>query len=140
MRYWDSSAILPLLLKEEATKLRRGQLEADPQVMTWWASRVECASALNRLLREGVLSGDAFERLLDELGTLSASWLEIQPTHRLRQRALRLLRLHPLGAADAFQLAAAVIGSGEEPPTLPFLCGDPGLNEAARKEGFPLLR
>jgi predicted nucleic acid-binding protein len=140
MRYWDASAILPLLVKEEVTELRRWQLEEDPQVMTWWASRVECASALNRLLREGVLSGDECEKLLGDLGTLSSAWLEILPTHRLRQRVLRLLRLHPLRAADALQLAAAVIGSGEEPPTLPFVCGDPRLNEAARKEGFPLLR
>jgi hypothetical protein len=33
----------------------------------------------------------------------------------------------------------ALIGSGESPGTLPFVCGDPRLNDAARKEGFPLL-
>ena len=136
MRYWDASAILPLLVQEKSTELRRRQLAEDPQVMSWWASRVECASALNRLLREGALTADIFEALLAELEILSSAWLEIQPTQRLRERALRLLRLHPLRAADALQLAAAVIGSGEEPPTLPFLCSDPRLNEAARKEGF----
>ena len=140
MRYSDASALLPLLVHEEATELRRGQLAEDPQVLTWWASRVECASVLNRLLREGVLNSDTLEKLLGDLETFSSAWIEIQPTPRLRLRALRLLRLHPLRAADALQLAAAMIGSGEEPPTLPFLCSAPGLNEAARKEGFPLPR
>lgn len=139
MRYWDASAILPLLAREEGTDRRRGQLEEDPQIVTWWGSRVECASALNRLLREDVLSIDAFEQLLGDLETLSAGWLEIQPTQRLRQRAMRLLRIHPLRAADALQLAAAMIGSGDDPMTLPFVCDDPRLNGVARKEGFPLL-
>jgi hypothetical protein len=114
-------------------------LEEDPQIVTWWGSRVECASALNRLLREDVLSIDAFEQLLGDLETLSSGWLEIQPTQRLRQRAMRLLRIHPLRAADALHLAAAMIGSGDDPMTLPFVCGDLRLNGAARKEGFPLL-
>jgi hypothetical protein len=139
MRYWDASAILPLLAREEGTDRRRGQLEEDPQIVTWWGSRVECASALNRLLREDVLSIDAFEQLLGDLETLSSGWLEIQPTQRLRQRAMRLLRIHPLRAADALHLAAAMIGSGDDPMTLRFVCDDPRLNGAARKEGFPLL-
>ena len=139
MRYWDASAILLLLAREEGTDRRRGQLEEDPQIVTWWGSRVECASALNRLLREDVLSIDAFEQLLGDLETLSSGWLEIQPTQRLRQRAMRLLRIHPLRAVDALPLAAARIGSGDDPMTLRFVCDDPRLNGAARKEGFPLL-
>jgi predicted nucleic acid-binding protein len=138
MRYWDASAILPLLAQEQATERRRGQLAEDPQMATWWGSRIECASAFSRLLREGLLSDDAFERLLGDLEILASGWLEIQPTQRLRQRALRLLRLHPLRAGDALQLAAAMIGSGDEPMSLPFVCGDPRLSAAARKEGFPL--
>ena len=139
MRYWDASAILPLLTQEETTERRRGQLEEDPRIITWWGSRVECASALSRLFREGDLEIEVFEQLLSVLDTLASGWVEIQPTQRLRQRAMRLLRLHPLRAADALQLAAAMIGAGEDPPTLPFVSGDPRLNDAARNEGFPLL-
>jgi len=47
-------------------------------------------------------------------------------------------RLEDLRAADALQLAAGLIGSGEHPPTLPFVCADPRLNDAARKAGFRL--
>ncbi len=139
MRYWDSSALLPLLAEEEETELRRRQLQADPQIITWWGSRIECVSALNRLHREADLDTKSLERILEDLQTLSTGWLEIQPTERLRQRALRLLRLHPLHAADALQLAAALIACGESPHTLPVLCGDTQLTEAARTEGFPVL-
>jgi predicted nucleic acid-binding protein len=130
---------LPLLAQENETAQRRQQLQADPQIVTWWGSRVECASALNRLHRETVLDDNSFERIMEDLETLSSGWIEIQATEKLRQRALRLLRLHSIHAADALQLAAALIACGESPHTLPFLCGDSRLNDAARKEGFPLL-
>jgi predicted nucleic acid-binding protein len=139
MRYWDSSAILPLLAQESDTERRRKQLQADPQIVTWWGSKVECASALNRLLRDAVLDDEAYEQVFDDLETLASEWIEIQATEKLRQRALRLLRVHSLRSANALQLAAALIASGESPLTLPFLCSDARLNEAARKEGFPLL-
>jgi predicted nucleic acid-binding protein len=139
MRYWDSSAILPLLLEEPDSARRRDHLRQDPQILTWWGSSVECISALSRLLRERVLDDDAYERVLSDLENLSSGWIEIQPTEKLRRRALRLLRVHSLRAAEALQLAAALIGSGENPQTLPLVSGDPRVNEAARKEGFHLL-
>ena len=41
---------------------------------------------------------------------LEASWNEIDPTDRVRQQAMRLLRVHSLRAADSLQLAAAIDG------------------------------
>jgi hypothetical protein len=139
VRYWDSSALLPLLAVEPATERRRDHLQEDPVILTWWGSRIECVSALSRLLREQRIGGEQYEQVLRDLEALSTGWTEIQPTEKLRRRALRLLRLHPLRAADALQLAAALVGSGENPAALPFVSGDPRLNEAARKEGFRLL-
>ncbi len=139
MRYWDSSAIMPLLAMEPSTEGRRLHLQEDPVILTWWGSRIECASALSRLLREQRIGEQDYEQVLGDLEVLSAGWVEVQPTEKVRQRALRLLRLHPLRAADALQLAAALVGSGENPLALPFVSGDPRLNEAARKEGFRLL-
>jgi predicted nucleic acid-binding protein len=94
---------------------------------------------LNRLHPEAVLDHASFEQVLGDLESLSAGWIEIQATERLRQRALRLLRLHSLHAADALQLSAALIACNESPQTLPFVRGDSRLSDAARKEGFPLL-
>jgi predicted nucleic acid-binding protein len=139
MRYWDSSAILPLLAVETSTERRRLLLQEDPVILTWWGSQIECASALNRLLREQRLGEQHYEQVLHDLEVLSSGWVEVLPTEKLRRRAMRLLRVHPLRTADALQLAAALVGSGENPPSLPFVSGDPWLNEAARKEGFRLL-
>jgi hypothetical protein len=50
-----------------------------------------------------------------------------------------LLNTHPLRAADAVQLAAALVACEERPQVLSFVCVDDCLRESARKEGFPVL-
>ena len=72
----------------------------------------------------------------DALRELQADWTEIPPSARLRELARRLLRTHPLRAADALQLAAALIAAEEEPETLGFVCLDERLTHAAQREGF----
>jgi len=139
MRYWDASAILPLLAMEPSTERRKAHLQEDPAILTWWGSRIECVSALNRLLGEQRIGEKDYEQVLRDLEALSSGWTEVQPSEKLRRRALRLLRVHPLRTADALQLGAALVGSGENPAALPFVSGDPRLNDAARKEGFRLL-
>jgi predicted nucleic acid-binding protein len=62
----------------------------------------------------------------------------VLPTESVRLRADRLLGLHPLRTADAFQLAAALLAAEENPENLPFVTLDERLAEAARKEGFPI--
>jgi hypothetical protein len=44
--------------------------------------------------------------------------------------------VHPLGAADALQLAAALVAAERRPPTLTLVTCDDRLREAAAKEGF----
>ena len=139
MRYWDSSALLPLFVQEEETERCKTHLGADPQIVTWWGSRVECASAFNRLLREGIIEQTDFQQIQSKLDDLVSSWIETQPTEKLRRRALRLLHVHPLRAADSLQLAAALIACDENPHTLSFVCNDLRLRDAARQEGFHVL-
>ncbi|MBM3853603.1 MAG: type II toxin-antitoxin system VapC family toxin [Verrucomicrobia bacterium] len=52
MTFWDSSAVVPLLVSEPATARRESQSRADPSIVVWWGTPVECASALQRLVRE----------------------------------------------------------------------------------------
>ena len=108
-------------------------------MLVWWASPVECTSALARLEREGTVPkeifGDAFARLTE----LSSLWVEVQPSESVRRTASRLLRTHPLRAADALQLSGAIIASQHQPATLEFVCLDARLVQAARREGFPVL-
>jgi predicted nucleic acid-binding protein len=139
MRFWDSSALIPLFIRQDGTEAHLSLLSEDPQLVVWYGSSIECASAFNRLLREGFLAQNDFNSLQVRFETFSETWIETQPTDRLRERSIRLLRLHPLRAADSLQLAAALIVCEENPRTLPFVCGDLRLREAAAIEGFPVL-
>ena len=105
----------------------------------WWAARLECSSALNWLRRDGSLDEAGLSQALRDLDTLAAGWFEVQPTDELRARAMRLLRVHPLRAADAAQLAAALMATSENPSQLPFLTSDDRLRERAEKEGFTVM-
>ena len=139
MKYWDSSALVALVVEEPRSVERRATLRRDSVIVTWWGSRIECASALNRLERNHRFEGDGFDRSMDQLGLLAASWVEIEPMEQVRRRAIRLLRLHPLRAADALQLAAALTAAGEDPQRLDMVSSDDRLSAAARREGFRVL-
>jgi hypothetical protein len=52
--------------------------------------------------------------------------------------AERLLKVHPLRAADSLQLAAAILAADHEPDRLELVCLDEKLGQAAIKEGFRL--
>lgn len=136
MIFWDSSAVIPLLVGEATTAMREEQLRADPVMLVWWGTSVECASALQRLVREGALTAADARASEGRLRHLESHWSEVEPTAAVRRQAERLLRLHPLRAADALQLAAALVGCHHEPATLAFRTADGRLTEAARREGF----
>lgn len=138
MKYWDSSALVSLVVEEHGSTDRRTLVEEDPHIVTWWASRVECASALNRLHRDGAVSLPVLRHLLERLEILASSWAEVNPSDELRLRALRLLRVHPLRAADSLQLAAALTLTAPAMSTLAFVSSDIRLSEAAEKEGFAI--
>ena len=46
MRFWDSSAILPLIVEERTSDYATRYYEANPELVVWWGTSVECASAL----------------------------------------------------------------------------------------------
>ena len=136
MRYWDASAIVPVVINEPTSAAVLAMLDKDPHVVVWWTTEVECVSAITRREREGVLDAADVVTATARLGTLRAAWEEIQPGTRLRQTATRLLRVHPLRAADALQLAAAIIAADSDPSSLPFVTLDDRLARAAEREGF----
>jgi predicted nucleic acid-binding protein len=72
------------------------------------------------------------------LATLRAGWLEILPSHEVRGEAMRLLRVHPLRAADALQLAAALLWKGAAGEGR-FVTFDERLGLAARLEGMRVV-
>jgi predicted nucleic acid-binding protein len=138
MRFWDSSAILSLLLKEKGSVETLKAYRDDPEQAVWCLTEVEVASALSRRTREGIQPEDEnFART--QFRFLAGRWSEISSLESVRVRALRLLGTHALRAADALQLAAALVFCDERTDSLPFVCLDDRLAEAARKERFPVL-
>ncbi|MDD2762810.1 MAG: hypothetical protein PHE83_02415 [Opitutaceae bacterium] len=138
MKFWDASSVVPLLVEEADSSRREAQLREDPAMLVWWGTPVECVSALQRLVREEALTADAALMAEERLRQLESTWIEIEASHPVRLQAHRLLRVHPLRAADALQLAAALVACGTEPGALPFLTADQRLRQAAAKEGFPV--
>ncbi len=135
MRFWDSSALVPLVLEQPLSARARAFHDEDPELVVWWGSVVECASAISRLHRDGGLTDGQEEAARSLLATLRSSWFEIQAGDAVREQALRLLRLHPLRAADSLQLAAGVEWAGS-PPVGDFVSFDNRLRAAAQREGF----
>lgn len=135
MRYWDSSALVPLLLDQPLTERARALYRQDSELVVWWGSPIECASAIARLHRDGQLTAAEEAQARALLQSLMTSWFEVQPGDAVRAQALRLLRLHPLRAADALQLAAAIEWAGS-PPGGEFVSFDDRLGAAAQREGF----
>jgi predicted nucleic acid-binding protein len=139
MKFWDSSAIVPLLLAEAATASVQAIAEQDPGMLVWWATEVECASALARLEREGNLDAAVAAHAFERMTQLAGGWYEVDPSDGVREAAVRFLRVHQLRAADALQLAAAFVASERRPSTLELVTLDERLAAAARKEGFAVV-
>jgi len=136
LRFWDSSAIIPLTVTEASTDGILAIAEEDPVMCVWWATEIECVSALARLEREGALTDSGATGALERLDLLSEGWNEVQPVVAVRSAARRLLRVHTLRAADALQLAAAVVAAEGQPASLEIVTLDERLAAAARREGF----
>ena len=139
MRFWDSSAIVPLLVAESFSAEAMAEYESDPEAIVWWATEVECVSALARLEQEGSLGGPAMVDALVRLRGLAGAWREVQPIARVRQTAIRLLRVHGLRGADALHLAAAIAAAEDHPASLPLVTLDGRLAQAAEREGFRVV-
>ena len=136
MKFWDSSAVVPLLAPQARTAAAEQLLKDDPEIAVWWAAKVECTSALARLSRDGTMSDDQVEQALARLARLLDSAIEVDAAPSIRDVACRLLRMHPLRSADALQLAAALEVCGPISRNTQFICFDRRLALAARREGL----
>jgi predicted nucleic acid-binding protein len=139
MRFWDASAIVPLIVAEEVSASLLELLTTDPVMAVWWGSPVEVCSAVSRREREGALDAASANAALQRLRALGRAWHEITPSDPIRAIAQRTLRVHPLRAADSLQLAAAIAIAERDPASLPIVCLDQRLADAARREGFEVV-
>ncbi len=139
MKFWDSSAIIPLLVREAASDRVRRIVSEDADLLVWWGTPVECTSAVARRERDQHLDSETAALALDRLRVLVPSWTEVQPSERVRSTAQRALRVHALRAADALQLAAAIVAAGEDRASLEVVCLDQRLTLAAQREGLQVI-
>lgn len=139
MRFWDSSALVPLLVDEPTSTATRALVRADHEVAVAWTTEIECASALARLRREGRLTAEQADRDLADLALTARRWMVAEPSDTLRRGALRVVRVHELRAADALQLAAAITFAEGHPDSLELVSLDDRLVAAARREGFRVV-
>lgn len=139
MRVWDASAVVPLVCRERLSHRSRGLYREDPRLLVWTLTPVEVLSALSRKSREGVLTQDVFRGSRRRLDLLIRDWMEVYDLDAAKIRANRLLETHPLRAADALQLAAALVGVFDRPAGFEFVTFDDILASAAEREGFSVL-
>lgn len=139
MRFWDSSAVLPLFINEAASGIVAALLREDGDVVVWWGTWIECSVAVNRLVRYEDLDEEVGSRVRTLLEELSDGWSEIQPGDELRSLAERVSRKYPLKAADALQLAAATVWCERDTEGSEFVCLDNRLRRAVEDEGFDVL-
>ena len=139
MRFWDSSALIPLVVEEERSRACRTLRRANPSIAVWALTRTELTSAVQRLAREGLLRREDVSVALRRVRLLEQRWTEVEAWQAVRDRADRALGSHPLTAADALQLAAALVLSNERPRGRVFVTADERLSEAAAAEGFDVI-
>lgn len=137
--FWDTSALIPLVLPEARSTVLAEIVATDREVTLWWGTPVECLSATYRRHRETPLAGPVLTAALNRLRAFVEDADTVAPTDEVRRRAGRLVAAHPLRAADALQLAAALVWCEEQPAGEAFVCLDERLREAARREGFTLV-
>ena len=140
MRYWDASALVPLVIAEETSKLARAWLEEDSSVVTWGWTRVEMVGAVERRARDGSLNRQHRRDALERIAALADAWDEVTDLLAVRSRAIPLLARHQLRAADAAQLGAALLLADPDPSSIPFVCLDDRLAAIAEREGLNVVR
>jgi predicted nucleic acid-binding protein len=139
MMFWDSSAVVPYLAPEAISREITEILDGDRSPVVWWASPIECVSALERGRREGRLSAEACRAARERLADLLETCDVVQAHPLVRTTAERLLAAHPLRAGDALQLAAALAAVENDPGGESLVTLDARLRDAATREGFVVL-
>ena len=133
--FWDASALVPLCVRQGMTP-RAIALYKTYDAVVWWATPVEIASALARLIRLKQLDSRDWAKASKLAKSLAGSWSVIQPSDALRTTAIHLVERYALRAADSFQLSAALEWCEYAPQSRVFLTADLKLRDAALLSGF----
>ena len=139
MKFWDSSAIVPLMIVEPSSARVRNWFDSDSEIIVWTLTRVELLSAIARLRREDSRSATILTVVRRNIMRAWDGWSEITNVELVRRHAERLVESYPLRAADALQLGAALIAAEGDPANLDLVTLDHNLADAAEREGFAVF-
>jgi predicted nucleic acid-binding protein len=130
---------VPLIVDEPTTDAMRELLTQDSGILIWLCASVELLSMLGRLGRTASGIDDLVPVLRNDALRLVARANRVADVDAVRRRAERLVGVHPLSAADAMQLAAALVACSDRPEVLPFVTLDRQLARSAQLEGFTAI-
>jgi hypothetical protein len=136
VRFWDSSAVVPLLVEQKSSSRVAAWVAGDDAVVLWTLTPVEVVSALRRLVRDKALAEEIVRRAEVRLAEIVRACHVIIDVDPVKSLATRLLRLHPLRAFDALQLGAALHWVEGHPQGRTLHTLDSRLALAAQREGF----
>jgi len=139
VRFWDSSAIVPLMVVEAGSARVRNWFDSDSEIIVWTLTRLELLSAIARRRREESRSAAMLTVARRNILRAWDGWSEITAVELVRRHAERLVESYPLRAADALQLGAALIAAEGDPTNLELVTLDRNLADAAEREGFAVL-
>ncbi len=139
MRFWDASAVVPLIVQESRSDLVRRWIGEDEEVVLWALTRLEVVSAIERRAREGRLSAAQRMTALRQVAAFADLAHEVTDVLSVRAKSTAILARHPIRAADAAQLGAALVVAEPEPSTLTMVVLDRRLADAAVREGLDVL-
>jgi uncharacterized protein len=139
VRFWDTSAVIPLLIAERGSARAKAWYREDSEIIVWMFTRVELLSALARRRREDPAAAPRLLAVRRDLIRAWGQWSEITAVESVRRHAERIIESHPLRAADALQIGAAMIAAEDNPAGLEFVTFDQNLAHAAEREGFRVL-
>ncbi len=139
MRFWDGSALLPLIFRQATSGTVSRFLHEDRDIAVWWGTWAECAVAVSRLKLEKGFGDETEDEARARLDHLAEDCHEIEPSEVLRFLAMIVSRDHHLKAADRLQVAAAPRWCEGNTGDADFVYLDNRLREAAQDEGFSVL-
>ena len=134
--FFDTSAIVPLCVAQPTSQTARRAYRSFERQVVAWTALIEATGAIYRAVRLGGLSESDARRAVSRLAQLEKRWIEIPAIERVRDTALSVLSTYDLRAADAVQLASALVWCRDKPRNRSFACFDQRLAAVARAVGF----
>lgn len=137
--FWDTSAIIPLCVRQDATFEARRVGRLFSRRIIWCGTAVEFHSSISRLKRTGEIEAKGCSLALKQWFRFQRLVHEVRAIDALVSLAVEMPERYGLRSLDAFQLASALIWCNERPRNRPFVCADRRLATAASDAGFELF-